>query len=393
MAITTNKSWRHSHLPVSLLVALCFLFPFPFPREAQADSVCAPWPDGLVCSPLNLCQGPGVCQKGDCVSTDMIPSGSICQISSHSCLDHDRCDGAGTCVAGAPRPSGTFCGPAANPCSGDMVCNATGDCIKGVGLPAGTICNRSTNPCVDDSVCDAMGECVAGTAKGAGTVCVGPGICRSPGQCIMGGTCVEGAALNEGKSCIGPDVCQSSRCVAGQCRATAVRDCSNGDRCLKKDSCIPGIGCVAVNICDLLPPADLLASMPDLTMTLDLSVRDMSPRDLSAMQSDMQGDLALPVDMMLDMPADAARADARMHPQDAASKDGPVPHPDLDAPDASVPNGTLYTLPLEITGGACQCQVGRKGAPGPNKLLWLIGLGLLLRRRRTLRSGQAALQG
>ena len=132
---------------------------------------------------------------------------------------------------------------------------------------------------------------------------------------------------------------------------------------------MPGLGCVAVNICDMLPPGDMLqgadmASMPDLLMSLDMS---------------MPGDMPVAVDMSLDMLAHAdaggAMSDARMNPP----KDGPdgAFKPDMGVPEVSE---IRYVLPLEITGGAC--QVGHAGAPAPSKLLGLIVLGLLLRRRR-----------
>jgi hypothetical protein len=193
-----------------------------------------------------------------------------------------------------------------------------------------------------------MGQCTAGTAKPVGTVCVSPDVCRAAGQCNGSGTCEAGLPINEGKSCIGGDICQSSQCLAGQCTPIGPRDCSNGNPCLAKNSCMPGVGCVAVNICDMMAPADMSA-MPDL---LDLASADLSSVDAAG-----------PVDAR--KAPDAAQRD--MAPQ---QKDGPSY------------SDNKYQLPLEINGGACTCQVGRRGTPVPSKFFLLLCVGLLLLRRR-----------
>lgn len=340
-----TRTHRSRPIAVSLFAALAVAL---LAGGARADSVCALWPDGTFCRPLNTCLDSGTCQGGDCVSNTPMPSGTVCRVSADPCQEDSTCDGAGACVTGALRPVGTVCQDSSNPCGGNKVCNAMGQCLAGTTLPAGTICRISLNPCMADNICDAMGQCVPGTPKAAGTVCLDASPCRSAGTCNGSGVCNAGMATNEGRACIGGNFCEDTVCQAGVCSSRGTRDCSAGDPCRKKDACMPNVGCLVVNICDMAVP-------PDLT-GLDLMSVDLTPPP----------DLAVP-DLSVPIPDMRSVRDAAMPRDSGSNSDGAQP-----------PHLTTY-----LTGGACACRVG--GAEAPPPLALLLGLGAVLRLRRRRR--------
>lgn len=314
---------------------------FHLSNDARADAVCGAWPDGTVCFPQNPCLGPGLCKGGACVSQDPVPAGTYCGAAVDACHGPKSCDGQGTCVDGPLLPAGTFCGSSGSPCLGDRVCDASGQCLPGARMPTGTICAVSPNPCRQNYTCDDSGQCLPGAPLAAGTVCGNPQLCRAQGLCDNAGTCISGQPTNEGRPCVGADVCQNTVCLSGTCRNLGPRDCSNGDPCRKSDACQPGVGCIAINICDLADPADLM------------SLPDQAPKDLGA--PDARPDQA---------PLDAAAPDAA---------DGGLPRGPNEAHD--------YRVRYE--GGACQCQAvgGRGGADSVLGVLMGVLLFILRRRR------------
>lgn len=362
---TLSPTRRHPR-PLLLASLACLALA---PRLAAADAVCAPWPDGTLCYPQNPCLGPGVCQRGSCVSNDLLPVGTLCRVSMDPCRSESTCDGQGACSDGALLPVGSYCGSSGSPCLGDRTCDARGQCTPGSQLPVGTVCS-SGSACLTSSVCDALGVCAPGAPRPEGTSCGAAELCRAPGRCDRVGACVPGASINEGRGCATGDGCRAALCQGGVCRDQGPRDCSQGDPCLKRDSCMPGVGCVAVNICDMRQAPDLLMSLPDLVGGPDISdpARDGAPADLLT-------------------------RDAR----DAAARDLSGADAALDAALGS-PDGGRDAGPrdaVRYVGGACQCQlgIGRAGGGGPRSGgVGLLGLclGVLVQwARRATRSRSA----
>lgn len=312
---------------------------------AQANGVCGPWPDGTVCRPSNPCLGSGVCQAGNCIHAPPLPAGTVCLVSSDPCRADSKCDGAGNCVPGPLRPPGTVCQFSHNPCLGNSICNAAGQCVQGSMLPAGTICRISSNPCVSDSVCNPFGQCVAGAPMPAGTVCAKPTACRAAGTCDAFGHCVAGEAINEGRPCIGENLCEHTICQSGLCLSVGPRDCSGGDPCRKADACLPDVGCLAVNICDMDASADLSGTA------------EPSPPDGG------------------DIPDAGGPTEGRLPDWPPFAPDG---GDGLEGADE-----VGYRLPAELVGGACQCRLGGGTPPGsPLMVLLLLVCSVRLRARR-----------
>jgi hypothetical protein len=381
-------------------------------RTARADAVCAPWPDGTVCKPMNPCLGRGVCMGGNCVNALPLPAGIVCGTSTEPCRGNSTCDGLGHCAPGPLRPAGTVCGDSDNPCQGNRVCDTMGNCVSGSVLPPGTICRAAPGPCVTDSLCDAMGRCMPGPARPAGTICRDPESCRDAWACDGSGACLPGTPVNEGKPCIGSNACFENTCVRGTCTPSErPRDCSGGDPCLKKDSCRPDVGCVPVIICDmrmpdLRPPPDLLGA--------DLAGADLSSRtdlragtDLAQIAQDLRmslPDLPMSIEDLRTAGADltATPADQQVPPPDQpaselgaadlaaapdAQPDGPADGDMPEGPDGGKRpgvRGAQHALPFELAGGACQCRIGPATGPSP-VLVVLLFLVLWARRRLAAR--------
>jgi MYXO-CTERM domain-containing protein len=215
----------------------------------------------------------------------------------------------------------------------------------------------------------------------AGAVCADPTPCREAGTCNGAGACGAGAPANEGRPCIGANFCQDTQCRAGACTITGTRDCSMGDPCRRPDACQPDVGCLVVNICDMLPPPDLLMSTPDLAGA-DLAGADLSmtPPDLTG--ADLTGaDLsAPPEDQSASAPDMGAQADGGVPVPDGGPADQDLGHGTGDGPAGTGEPG--FRLPFSLVGGACQCNLGRGEAPAPLGLMLLAALWAFRRRRR-----------
>lgn len=355
-------------------------------RDARADAVCAAWPDGTLCRPLNPCLGSGICAAGDCHSDDLLPAGTICQASSAPCRAESTCDGQGRCVPGGLFPEGTYCGSSGSPCLGDRTCDAQGQCRPGSRLPKGTICGP-VEVCRQRGVCDDAGVCVAGAPRPVGVACGETEPCRAQSRCDGAGACLPGQPQYEGSPCVGGDSCQITQCQGGVCRGIGPRDCSNGDACLKKDSCQPGVGCVPISICDLVNPPDLRPPPTDLVADLQMSLLDQAEPDQGPRRDQAPG---------RDLAGDSGQRDLRPQdqgsPADApAADDGPQ-----DAPKAPPGDGgtdAAGRAPSYYVGGACQCHIRAAAAPvsvARNASVLGLALGVLVRLlRRATRSRSA----
>jgi slime mold repeat-containing protein len=163
----------------------------------------------VVCTPLDQCHNPGVCNPGTGICSDPAkPDGSNCD-DSDLCTQTDTCQ-SGSCVGANPVT-----------CTPSDQCHNAGTCNPGTG-----ICSDPARPdgsgCNDGDLCTQTDTCQSGVCTGANPV-----VCTPLDQCHVAGVCNPGTGIcsnpnqpngtscNDGNICSSLDTCQGGVCLAG----------------------------------------------------------------------------------------------------------------------------------------------------------------------------------
>jgi hypothetical protein len=187
--------------------------------------------NAVVCSALDQCHNPGVCDTSTGICSDPAKTnGSSCNDSS-LCTQTDTCQG-GICLGGSP----VTCSPS-DQCHQAGTCDpATGDCSD----PA----KKDDTPCVDADLCTLTDTCQSGECTGSNPVkCVALDQCHLAGTCAPAtGVCsdpakMNGTACNDGNLCSQTDTCQSGACSGGNPVV-----CVASDDCHNIGTCAPATG-------------------------------------------------------------------------------------------------------------------------------------------------------
>ncbi len=197
----------------------------------------------VTCVSNDPCRVPIACDAAQGCLTEAAPDGTSCQ-DDDLCTDADQCAG-GTCQAGTPRVCTALngchlpgvCQPDSGLCSvtwvdnglacdDDDLCTNGDACIDGQCQGEAVTCNE---PCLLNAECDpSQGICV-GTAARDGTVCNDDSLCATSSTCEQG-TCTAQTL----RSCTALDSCHAAgTCdeTSGQCTqptAYAGQACANG---------------------------------------------------------------------------------------------------------------------------------------------------------------------
>lgn len=147
--------------------------------------------DGAPCNDANRCTADDHCVAGTCTSTTTV----VCT-ALDACHDPGVCDPTTGC-SDPPKPDGTFC-------EDNDLCTLVSSCIGGVCTSSiAVVCPPSNETCVMNGQCEAAtGECVFPPEP-------------------------NGTACNDGSSCTSGDVCTAGTCE-GTPIPTGVQPCSSG---------------------------------------------------------------------------------------------------------------------------------------------------------------------
>jgi Notch 1 len=220
-----------------------------FPQTGQA----------CLCPGLTQAEvGVGICQAGHlqcmgalgfvCVGCVLPSAGEICNGKDNNC--DGKPDTTGNCPNGYGCKDGACtlqCGGGEFPCPLGYKCSSS-YCIpqrcSGVTCPSGQQCDESSGACVDDCA----GVICTGAATCMGGRCVDCNDLGCPtGQLCVGGSCTPNKCL--GVTCGATQYCQNGACV-NLCDPSA---CAAGQRCVA-GSCIPdpcgGMYCPDGQVCD-----------------------------------------------------------------------------------------------------------------------------------------------
>ncbi len=379
--------------------------------------------DGDPCTAASMCDGMGSCGGGTTVSCDdMNPcTADACDgsggcthtpLTGTACDDGDACTSATTCDASGTCGGGTTmscddgnactmdaCDSAAGcmhaavamgmSCDDGSACT-TGDACDGAGSCAGTAvsCDDS-NACTSDS-CDATTGCVNANVA-AGTSCDDGNACTTADACDGSGSCAGGSSLgcDDGNPCTADSCDSTSGCA--HTNVASGTSCDDGDACTTADACdgsgacmgTPDPICMDAGMPDAgMPDAGMPdAGMPDAGLvdggltdarSLDASVADASVPDASLLDAGpMVSDAAVAADASTDGGDDAGE-DAG---EDAGPNDASV---SLDATTNSADAGGMVIS----HGCSCRAAGGRARSSGAPIVLALLGLALIVRRRR-----------
>ena len=369
-----------------------------------ANGVCAL----RMCATDNECDG--VCVDGYCCD---VPCDGTCQ----SCRSSDTGEPDGTCApASADQDPRNDCETfGAGICQLPGVCDGAGACKTNVGLECGPSSCGSDSVQVNASKCDAVGQCVAGgTSDCSPYKCESSGClssCADASDCI-GVPCVNGqctAAQSLGLPCQVNEECESGYCTDGVC---CDQLCDGGcESCVASEKASGSSGaCGPIkagqdyrNACD----ADSDPCGADGTCDGNGQCSTDAPAStpcggsptcdgtrLSSMMCDGQGNCsALTTDC-----ADGYRCEAGACPSSCTSdtaclsnyrcENGECQPTALDAGSGPDSSGVDSTNPDGESGG-CGCSTpGRSSGSSDVSLSVLIGLLVVLGRRRRLCSGR-----
>ena len=174
--------------------------------------------DGIVCTtPLDLCDGVGLCQAGLCNTSPVV------QCDDHDPCTLDRCDPATGACLHDPAPDG-------GACDDQDACTTLDRCAAGAckGLTLGNCCGN--------------GYCEAGETCGCDADCHGQP-CDAPDACTDNATCQGGLCLGE----LVPACCGNGLCEPGETCACAA-DCQ-GQPCAAADACVTAATCQPDGAC------------------------------------------------------------------------------------------------------------------------------------------------
>ena len=207
-------------------------------------------PNRTKCDDQNACTVDDECLDGTC------KAGAPRDCNDNNVCTNDSCSAASGCSNVAAPNGGT--------CSDNNVCTTGDQCVGGVctGGPAlgcddGNPCTidrcdpsvaggcvhdpaPSTTACDDGDACTVSDKCQAGTCK-AGT----PRVCSDSNACTNDLCNAQTGCYFPPRtgSCDDGTVCSTaSMCLDGQCAATAMLDCDDGNPCTA-DTCHPTNGC------------------------------------------------------------------------------------------------------------------------------------------------------
>ncbi len=193
----------------------------PACQACDSSGACSGTPlNGTTCDDGNLCTGNDTCSGGTCTGSASAVNGTPCDDGS-ACTTNDACSG-GTCTGTALDCDDN------NPCTVDA-CNPASGCTH---TPGGT-CSDG-DPCTDD-VCNA-GACVS-TPKNCddGNPCTADS-CNATNGC-------QHVAVADGAACDDKNACTTtSTCSAGTCVGSGAPNCDDNNVCTA-DSCNPTTGC------------------------------------------------------------------------------------------------------------------------------------------------------
>ncbi|MBK8259019.1 MAG: DNRLRE domain-containing protein [Polyangiaceae bacterium] len=164
----------------------------------------------VVCTPLDDCHLPGVCDPGSGGCTNPVKA------NGSSCTDGNACTQSDSCVAGVCTGTNpVVCAAAPGDCYDAGVCNpASGACSPPAPKPNGVACS-------DGNACTQSDSCQSGICTGSNPViCTASGPCTYPGSCDPAtGACgaevpkPDGSTCDDGNVCTPADVCLVGSCV------------------------------------------------------------------------------------------------------------------------------------------------------------------------------------
>ena len=249
--------------------------------------------DGDACTQIDTCQS-GHCEGDDpvvCTALDQCHVPGLCNPLDGACsnpiqLDGMACDDANACTRSDSCQQGVCTGSSPVICSALDQCHLAGSCD-----PASGICSNPSKPdgasCDDGDACTRTDTCNAGTCAGANPV-----VCPAPDQCHTAGSCdsatglcsnpakANGTPCNDGNACTRTDACQAGACIGtnlvicsalDQCHQTGICDpntgvCSNPPQ-PDGTACDDGIACTQNDVCRAGVCAGAPCPMPDLQIT------------------------------------------------------------------------------------------------------------------------------
>jgi hypothetical protein len=209
---------------------------------------CRDLSDNESCNDGNVCNGPGTCQSGECVSlnpldcddqnpctTDSCNPSSGCQhvkkSDGSSCSDGDICNGVEKCQSGNCQSSSAISCDDQNPCTTDS-CDPVEGCQR-------TIVDDNTS-CSNGNICDGQETCVAGNCVSETSVeCDDHNPCTNQ-ECDPLHGC-QYTAVTDGTNC-GGGVCGEGSCQAGECMSVGHQNCRDDNPCTHS-WCDPQNGC------------------------------------------------------------------------------------------------------------------------------------------------------
>jgi 6-phosphogluconolactonase (cycloisomerase 2 family) len=218
-----------------------------------------------VCTALDGCHVPGVCDPGTGVCSDPAASDGTACIDGNACTQTDTCQ-TGVCVGGNPVA-----------CTAIDGCHDVGVCDTGTGQ-CSSPASADGSTCDDGDACTQTDACQGGVCFGANpVVCVALDQCHEAGVCDpSSGQCLDpalpdGTACDDASACTLGDSCQAGACVSGApvvctaldaCHEAGVCDpatgicsdpdaangtvCDDGNACTQTDACQSG-SCVGAN--------------------------------------------------------------------------------------------------------------------------------------------------
>jgi hypothetical protein len=244
--------------------------------------VCGECLEGLSCSDLGQCQGPGCetdddcgeglsCHPGldscvecivhsdcggtrrcvlgscmepvDCTSDDQCPAQEVCDLKTKRC---------GQCVSGADCPTGSFCG-------GDAMCHATNPCSGDASCSDGQVCDKSKGLCVNcltEASCPEWEYCYKGACV-TDDCFSGTSFCQQD-QIVV---CKEGGkGFVVAETCTADQFCLDAACVDRICvpesawcedNVMFVCDAQGGALAAEVDCAASGLNCVGGECTDL----------------------------------------------------------------------------------------------------------------------------------------------